>query len=133
MDATEVCRAVQQEVFGKGRLELLDELVCEDVVSHTTPPGAPAGRDGVRFTVQMLHAALDDIAYEERDAFASGDRVAIRCTMTGTQTGELFGRPATGRSFATDHIHIFRLRDGRVAEHWAVRDDLGMARQLGWF
>jgi len=40
--------------------------------------------------------------------------------------------PATGRTFATTQSHWFRIHDGRIAEHWANRDDLGTARQLGW-
>ena len=51
--------------------------------------------------------------------------------MSAVHNGEFMGRPATGKAFATEHIHLFRMEDGRVAEHWAVRDDLGMMRQLG--
>jgi len=40
--------------------------------------------------------------------------------------------PPTGRTFAMTQSHWFRLEDGRIIEHWANRDDLGMARQLGW-
>jgi hypothetical protein len=40
--------------------------------------------------------------------------------------------PPTGRTFAITQSHWFRMRDGRILEHWANRDDLGMARQLGW-
>ncbi len=41
--------------------------------------------------------------------------------------------PDHGRVFAVTQSHWFRLRDGLVIEHWANRDDLGMAMQLGWF
>jgi hypothetical protein len=40
--------------------------------------------------------------------------------------------PATGRSFASTQTHWLRVRDGQVVEHWANRDDMGTARQLGW-
>jgi hypothetical protein len=40
--------------------------------------------------------------------------------------------PPTGRPFASTQSHWFLLEDGRIIEHWANRDDLGMARQLGW-
>ncbi len=40
--------------------------------------------------------------------------------------------PPTGRPFAVTQTHWLRVRDGRVVEHWANRDDIGMALQLGW-
>ena len=43
------------------------------------------------------------------------------------------GTPATGHRFEIEAIHIFRIQDGKVAEHWAKRDDVGLARQLGLF
>ena len=57
--------------------------------------------------------------------------MVIRATMRGRHVGAagpLAGPPVTNREFAVQHIHIFRVSDGRIAEHWACRDDLG---QLG--
>lgn len=41
------------------------------------------------------------------------------------------GIPATGNRVTMEAIHIYRLSEGRLAEHWVARDDLGMMRQLG--
>ena len=65
------------------------------------------------------------------EVVAAGDLVAYRATLSGTHEGELLGMPPTGRSFAVQHMHMLRMRDGRACEHWAVRDDLGMLQQLG--
>jgi predicted ester cyclase len=61
---------------------------------------------------------------------AEGDKVVIRCTHSGIHTGEFFGVPATGRRFAYNQMHIIRVRDGKGREHWAVRDDASLMRQL---
>jgi len=53
--------------------------------------------------------------------------------MNGVHHGEFLGRPATGRRFSAGQIHLFRVADGKIAEHWAKRDDAGMMRQLGFF
>ena len=54
-----------------------------------------------------------------------------RVTMSGRQTGPLMGREATGREFAVRHIHIWRIADDKIVEHWGSRDDLGLLGQLG--
>jgi predicted ester cyclase len=51
--------------------------------------------------------------------------------MSGRQTGALMGREPTGRTFAVRHGYIWRIADGRIAEHWGSRDDLGLLTQLG--
>ena len=57
--------------------------------------------------------------------------MAVRGTMVGTHEGELMGIAPTGKRVAAQQTHWFRAVDGKLAEHWAVRDDLGMLRQLG--
>jgi predicted ester cyclase len=45
--------------------------------------------------------------------------------------GQLVGVPPTGRRVTVHHAHSYRIVDGYIVEHHAVRDDLGMLRQLG--
>jgi predicted ester cyclase len=61
---------------------------------------------------------------------AEGDTVVMHCTHSGRHTGTFMGLPATGRSFAYRQIHIVRFVDGKGTEHWAVRDDASLMRQL---
>jgi nogalonic acid methyl ester cyclase/aklanonic acid methyl ester cyclase len=56
--------------------------------------------------------------------------VAIRLTASATQTGELMGMPPTGRRYSIGEIHIFRVADGRIAEHRHQLDQVGQMRQL---
>jgi predicted ester cyclase len=66
---------------------------------------------------------------------AEGDTVAIFLTVSGvhSQPTALAGTsyPPTGKSFSMRHVHLFRLRDGLLADHWAIRDDLSMLIELG--
>jgi hypothetical protein len=52
-------------------------------------------------------------------------------TVTGTHRGEMMGPAPTGRRVRTSGIDVFRLADGKLAEHWATVDALGMLRQIG--
>jgi predicted ester cyclase len=121
----------QREIFGGGEVGLVDELIAPGCVDHSAPPGTPAGPEGIRATVGWLHSVFDELDYEIEDVFGAGDRVAVRATFSGVHSGELFGNAPTGRRFSVSHIHVYRVEDGRIAEHWATRDDLGMMRQLG--
>jgi len=111
---------------------LWSPLAAADFFDHEAPEGAPTGPDCAKATVRWLYGALDDLQYEVEDAFGEGDRVALRVTLHATHAREFMGRPGTGRRFSMRQIHIFRVADGKVAEHWANRDDLGMMRQLGF-
>ena len=89
-----------------------------------------------------LRAAYAELRWDVHEVVAQDDLVVVHCTMSGRHTGDfvaydLDGRVAdvfapTGRRFATTQSHWLRMRDGRLAEHWADRDDLGTAEQLGW-
>jgi predicted ester cyclase len=68
---------------------------------------------------------------EIEDEISEGDKVVARVTMHGHHVGEFLGKQPTGKEFATKQIHICRIEDGKVIEHWSVRDDLGQALQLG--
>ena len=123
----------QLEYYGTGRYDLADQLVTDDYLDHEAPPGTPRGPEGANAVLRWLRGAFSDLSYEVKDAFGSGDRVAARLITRGTHSGEFMGKPATGRAFEIEAIHIYRLDHGRVAEHWANRDDVALAQQLGLF
>ena len=79
--------------------------------------------------------AFPDATWSCEEVLSEGDRVVCRVNMRGTNSGPLeflrFPLPATGRKVESEAIHIFRVTGGKIAEHWAGRDDIGMMRQLG--
>lgn len=111
------------------------KLVADDLINHAAIPEAQ-GVAGFRVIMQKLFDAFPDHQLAVEDIIAESDRVVCRVSVRGTHTGPLqFARnpiPATGRAFATEHIHVLRIQGGKVAEHWAGRDDVGMLRQLGF-
>ena len=121
----------QVDYYGAGRYDLAGQMVTGDYVDHEAPPGTPAGPEGANAVLRWLRGGFADLSYEICDAFGDGDRVAVRLITRGSHTGEFLGAPPTGKSFEIEAIHIFRIADGKVAEHWAKRDDVGLARQLG--
>jgi predicted ester cyclase len=79
-----------------------------------------------------LRAQFPDLRMEIEAIVAERDTVAVLVTSTGTNRGPLNGViPATERTFSARQSHWFRVEDGRLAEHWATRDDLSTMLQLG--
>ena len=112
-------------------LDVYDELVTEDFVDHQAIPGLPPGRDGFKQLNVMFRSAFPDVRVDVDQIVAEDDKVACRWTSTGTHEGDLFGIPATGNQVKVTATVWYRVADGRLAEGWINRDDLGMMRQLG--
>ncbi len=108
-------------------------LVAEDVVNHQPEVEPEHGRDRFAEAIRGVMTAVPDSRWMISDVLDGGDRVAVRITWTGTYKGSSFrGLPIAGPgAFSAEHIHIYRIADGKLAEHWVVRDDLAMLRQLG--
>jgi predicted ester cyclase len=126
-----IARRLLEELFERGDLAAADELVHPDFVNHEAPPDNPQGPDGLKETVTWLRGLWGPMRAEIEDEIAADDKVVARVTMHGRHLGEFLGKPPTGKEFAVEQIHIWRIADGQVIEHWSVRDDLGQALQLG--
>ena len=129
-DITATARRVLEEIFPADDEAALASAVSEDFVNHEAPPGTPRGPGSVTFFMHLLARAFSDQKWTIHRTVTEGDTVALHCTHSGRHTGEFFGLPATGRRFAYKQMHIIRVVDGKGVEHWAVRDDAGLMRQL---
>lgn len=89
-----------------------------------------------------MRTAFSDLSWEVHEVVHDRDLVVVHGTMSGRQTGPFVAYgpdaevaavfPPRDRTFTVNQTHWFRMRNGRVAEHWANRDDLAMGQQLGW-
>ena len=125
-----VVRRYIEEVWNRHNLDAIDELASPEYLNHAAGT-EKYRRGGARHSVSWLLSVFPDHRFDVEDAVADGEKVAVRGTCSGTHVGELLGIPPTGKRFAAQQVHWFRVADGKLAEHWAVRDDLGMMRQLG--
>jgi predicted ester cyclase len=113
------------------------DFFAERVTNH----GIPGTREDVRMVLQDISTTFPDARFELLDVVAEAEWVVVRCLLSGTHLGTgrhpfvheglLAGVAPTGQRIRVQHVHMFRLRDGLVVEHWGCRDDVGMMRQLG--
>jgi len=134
-ERTERTRRVVTEFgrrFAAGDAAVWDELVAADFVNHAA---GPQGRDGWRSTFDHLRHDLGNFVVEDHLVLADGDHAAVHSTLHGRHLAStmplLAGVPVTGADVAWEFVHVFRVADGRLAEHWACRDDLGLLHRLG--
>ncbi len=109
----------------------------EDASNHLRT----VGRAGMQAVFETLYAVFPDFHYTIEQMTAEADRVTCKMTMTGTHRGQpklpdafsgmLTGVAPTGKAVKVLQFHSFRIRDGLISEHAAVRDDMGMVLQLG--
>ncbi len=109
-----------------------DRFIAPDFVRHD--PGLDfevRGPAGVAKLAEVLHGGLSDIDMRIDEVIAEGDRVLARLRFQGRHTGEFQGVPATGKAVNIAVMDFFRVADGRLAEHWALMDNLTMLKQIG--
>src|SRR5262249_11971035 len=121
-----------EKVWNEGRLDLLDELLTPDYRNHSpSTPNPLPGPEGLKPIVAAMRAAFPDLHYTIDDLVLAENAAAVRVTLTGTHQGDFFGLPPTGRKVRVSQMNIEQFRDGRIAQHWRVTDELGLMRQLG--
>lgn len=129
-----------------GDLTTFSRLVHPDATNRESVAEPPdcrgSGPAAFLASARWLRQAWDELRFTVDTHVAEGDLVVTHGTMAGRHTGDFVvhderGRvaqvfPPTGRSFEVRQAHFFRMKDGLVVEHWAVRDDRALGEQLGW-
>ena len=120
---TDTVRRLTDEAFLRGNVEVIDELIADDFVSHDVPPGVPATREGFRALAEIVVGAFSDRKMEFDEYIDTADgRVVESWAMTATHTGDMFGVPGSGQQVRVRGIEIFRCSDDKIVEHWGAVD-----------
>src|SRR6266498_682513 len=128
-----IARRLLEEVWNKGNLAALNEIIAKDHVSSGpgTLPGLPTGPEGTKQLVTVYRNAFPDVHFTIDEQIAEGEKVVTRWTAHGTHQGELVGMPATGKSSTVTGIAVDRIANGKISESWGIFDQFGMMQQLG--
>lgn len=141
----ELCRT-SLSLMSDGELADLTTVFHPDATNREAKDEPAAcrgtGPEAFHATALWLRSAFAGLRWEIHEALHCGDLVVLHTTMSGRQIGPFVNygpdcrvtqaMPSNGRAFAVTQSHWFRVADGLIIEHWANRDDIGMAEQLGW-
>src|SRR5215471_10997711 len=102
----------------------------QNFVHHFRSPVAD-GFEGLKQIGRMMNGAFPDVVVKEEDLVAAGDRVVERSLATATHKGSMVGETPTNKRIAWSEIHIYRLKDGKICEHWAEIAMMELLQQVG--
>lgn len=108
------------DIFQKGMLEVADEILSPDFIIHNPvlPEALRNGPEGAKKYATAIITSVPDRKLEHHDVLAKGDKVMIRWTNSGTNTGPLFGNPPAGNAYVATGFDLFRISNGRIKELW---------------
>jgi len=119
------------EVFDQQDIEQGRELMSADIIARGLDAEAQIGIDAVMQYGMMMFTAFPDGRHILEEVIAEGDKVVTRGTFSGTHQGALMGIPPTGKHVSFSVIHIDRVVDGKIVEHWGQGNVLDLMQQLG--
>jgi predicted ester cyclase len=121
-----LARRYQEEVWGKGDLALIDELLAPDFVDHGLPAGMDPGFTGAKRAVQGALDAFPDGQWTVEDVIAEGEKVVIRWKMDATHEHEFRGIAPVGKPVTVAGITILRIAGGKITERWVNWDAMAL-------
>jgi len=123
-----VVRRLFEEIVSEGKVEVAEEIFAPDFL---WPQFGLRGPEGAKQWANNFRAAFPDVHDTVEEQVAEGDVVVSRVTVRGTNSGEYYGMPPTGRYAEWPAVGIDRLRDGKIVERFAIFDPLDLMRKLG--
>jgi predicted ester cyclase len=126
----EVVREFTRIFKNEHNVEGVDHLFDTKNFVHHFRTAVADGFEGLKQIGRMMNGAFPDVVVREEDLIASGDRVVERSSAAATHIGSMMGETPTDKSVAWSEIHIYRLRDGKVSEHWAEISTMELLQQI---
>jgi predicted ester cyclase len=127
-----VVRRFIDEVVNGGDLGAVDEIWAPDLIWHGGSMGDVRGMAAFQQHLKAnASGAFTAMRLQIDDLIEAGDKVIVRFTNGGTQSGPFMGMPASGRSARWLGIGIYKVTAGKISEAWFGEDILGMLLQLG--
>lgn len=123
-----------EEVWNKGREDAIDEMLASDGIVHGLADQSGnelRGPEGFKPFFHSFRSAFPDIQVTVEDGVQQDEKIAVRCTVRGTHTGEGLGLAATNNPMEFTGMCMVRVKDGKITEAWNNFDFTTMFQQMG--
>jgi predicted ester cyclase len=124
-----VCQFYQ--AFDDRQMERAISLLAPNFVAHMAGIPNDLNRQEFEQFGMSFYLAFSHGRHQFDEVIVADDRVITCGTFIATHLGEFQGLPPTGKQISLDIMHIDRLEDGKIIEHWGQGDALGLMQQLG--
>lgn len=119
------------KAFDERKIEQALDLLAPDFVAHLAGIPKPLNGEGFKQIGMSFYLAFSQGQHIFDEVIVSGDRVVTHGTFTATHLGEFQGIPPTGKQINLSVMHIDKVENGKIVEHWGQGDALGLMQQLG--
>jgi predicted SnoaL-like aldol condensation-catalyzing enzyme len=110
---------------------MLDSFLTDSYIEHQYDTHFAGNKKGVKKAFAHYFEGIPDMQVKVNFIMAEGDFVTTQITTTGTNTGSIYGRPATNKKFEINGVDIIRFKNGKAVEHWGYAEEGKMLTQLG--
>ena len=124
-----VVNSFANDVINAHDVAAVDRLFAADYREYT-PMGVNEGSEAFKGFATAIFTAFPDVQVSYTPIVSSGDLITVYGHVTATHQGPLFGIPATGKTVAWTELHVFRIHDGKIAEHWVEANLFGLMQQI---
>jgi predicted ester cyclase len=117
------------DIWNKEQFERLLDYIHSDFIDHSLPPQLPTNSEGLMLWIMGTSKAFEHKTTIE-DMVCEGDKVMIKIRMTMKHIGIWRNIEPTGATISTMGYRHFRIKNGRIIEHWALIDGASIENQI---
>ena len=125
-----IVREFTQIFKNEHNVDGIAHLFHRDFTHHFRMPVA-SGLEGFQQVGRRMNDAFPDVIVTEEDLIAGADKVVERSSAIATHKGSLMGEKPTNQRTHWTEIHIYRLQDGKIREHWVEMAMMELLQQIG--
>jgi predicted ester cyclase len=125
-------KTVYENIFSTGDFSEVEKYIDANIVDHTPDNGQTPGLEGLKGAFKLFRTGFPDLKFKIIEVIFSGNKAAIHSNITGTNSGEFMGMPATNKKIDYNQVDIvYFSKDNKATERWGYFDVMKMMSQLG--